>query len=81
MTRDKFDEAAAIKSQVDRLLAIDTLLTKASTGRHLLAAIDEDSYGKVTVLNKECMPEELLQDFRQAIAFRVLKLDKAFEAL
>jgi hypothetical protein len=81
LTRDKFDEAAAIKSQIDRLLAIDTLLTKASTSRHLLAAIDEYSYGKVTVLNKECMPEELLQDFRQAIAFRVLKLDKAFEAL
>lgn len=81
MTRDKFDEAAVIKGQVDRLLAIDKLLTKSSTGRHLLAAIDVDCYDKVTVLEKESIPEELLQDFRQAIALRVVKLDKAFEAL
>ena len=81
MTRDKFDQAAEIKTQIDKLMALDDLLTSASKGRHLLAAIDVDCYGKTTVLNSMALPEEILQGIRHLVALKVVSLDRAFEAL
>lgn len=81
MTQDKFEQAIDIKNQIDRLLDIDTVLVKASAGRHLLAAVDVDDSSKVTILDKTAITEELLHAFRQTLTLKVLELDKAFKAL
>lgn len=83
MTRELFDKAEKLKHQIDGLLTVDAILNKASSGGNWLAAINfsEDCCGIPTIINKGLIPEDLLQDFRKAIATRVLKLDKEFEAL
>lgn len=81
MTNDKFKQAINIKNKIDSLMAIDTVLVKASAGSHVLAAVDIDSVDRLSVLDTASLCKELLHDFRQVISVKVLQLNKEFEAL
>lgn len=81
MTNDKFKQAINIKNKIDSLMAIDTVLVKASAGSNVLAAVDIDSADRLSVLDTTSLCKELLHDFRQVISVKVLQLNKEFEAL
>lgn len=81
MKRENFERAVALNDRVKRLQAIDKLLINSASGRHTLAAIDTDCYGKVEVINQESLPMDILNKFRRVLAEEVLELDKEFETL
>ena len=81
MKLENFERATFLHDKVKRLLALDKVLVNAASGRHTLASIDTDCYGKVEVISTEALSQDILDKFRRVLTEEVQKLDKEFEAL
>lgn len=81
MKLEDFERATTIKNQLDRIKNLDMLLCQAAKGHNLLASIEKDCYGNVTVLREECLNEEMLTAIRAVVAQKLIILRDEFESL
>lgn len=81
MKLEAFEKASEIRRNINYLIDLDSLLANAACGHNLLAAINVEYDGDVTVKNQEKLSQEMLQAFRQIINTNVAQLRKEFEEL
>ena len=80
MKLETFEKAQEIRSNINYLLDLDSVIANAACGHNRLAAINTE-YGEICVKNEEPLTQEMLQAFRQIINAKVAQLRKEFEEL
>lgn len=80
MKLEAFEKASEIRSQINYLMDLDSVLANAACGHNRLAAINTE-YGEICIKNEEPLTQEMLQAFRQIINTNIVQLRKEFEEL
>ena len=81
MKLEDFEKAADIKSRIDKLTKLNSVLNRATQKNCSLGAVLMDCYHHYEVLADAAIPPELFTKFSMIISDEIKELRKEFESL